>query len=379
MCFAAASADFMMAFLSLQFLNLVGYFMAGYSKERSVSTEAAVKFMVFGAASSVVLLYAVAVLFSVSGTLDIYAISAAMRAQPPTYVTSLMVIVLIYVSLSFYLGVFPMHLWVPDVLQGVPMPTAAFLALGLPAAGFSVLLRLFMAVFSSKGTEAQALWPFFGTGGWEEVLALASGATMLAGALLALRQSSAKRMLAGLVVSHLGLLLLGVLVLNENGIAAVLFNLTAQLFALVGVFCSLSFLYDRLGTDRLEHFGGVLYRAIPECVCLILFLACFVGFPPFPGFLGRFLLIGAAVREQWYFLAIIATLSTVIGIAAFLRLAHSLGGPIPDERVQGFESGGAITGQRMFLLLLLIPLGMMTLFAHAAIDWAHRSLQFQLW
>jgi NADH-quinone oxidoreductase subunit N len=326
----------------------------------------------------------VAVLFSVSGTLDIYSIPSSVGAQPAAYRSSLLIMVLLFLSLSFYLGMFPMHLWMPDVMQGVPLPTAAFLSLGLPAVGFSVLLRLLLVVFSAKGTEGHVAWPFYGEGGWSEVLALASGTTMLAGALVAMRQASAKRMMAGLVASHLGLLLMGALVLNADGISAVVFNLTAQLFALVGVFCSLSFLYDRLGTDRLEHFRGVLYRAIPECVCLILFLACFVGFPPFPGFLGRFLLIGAAVHEHWYVLAIVATISTVVSIAAFLRLATSLAGPIPDGRVRGFAaaSGTAAataTGQRAFLTLLLLPLIFLTLFAHSALQWVHQALQFQLW
>lgn len=375
MFIVASSADLLVVFLAFQFMNVLAYFMAGYGKKNIISTEASVKYLLFSVVSGAFFLYAVAILFSHTQTLNMYDMHDVLLNNPLPAATGLVVFVLLFLSLCFYFGAFPMYLWVPDVLQGAPTPATTFLALGVPAAGFAVALRFFIVVFSQPGV-AHYQWQILGNLNWTKIVALASGVTMMVGALLALRQQRAKRMLACLVVSHTGFMLMGLLVLDTVGVSALLYNLIVGLFSLVGLFAAFSFLFDHLGSDRLSDFRGVLLKALPESICLLLFLACFVGFPPFPGFIGKFVLIGAVVRDSWYGLSVLAILSLVLLVASFARLAYSLVGVQQSTRVEKLLPE---PGQRAFLFGLLVPVILLSFFADLVLSWAGDSLRFILW
>jgi NADH:ubiquinone oxidoreductase subunit 2 (subunit N) len=208
-----------------------------------------------------------------------------------------------------------------------------------------------------------------------------AGITMLVGGLLAVRQQSAKRMVGCLVVANTGFLLLGLLVLDQVGVAALLYNLVVDLFALMGSFYVLAFFYDELRSDRLENLRGMLGRAVPECICLVLFLLCLIGLPPTPGFIGKFALIGAVVRHQHPLLAAAAILSMTFSTAAVARLAYHLIGDFRGLAQIG-ATGSHFAGARqrqIFLLGLMVPMLMAGVFAEFVLSWAGRSLGFILW
>jgi NADH:ubiquinone oxidoreductase subunit 2 (subunit N) len=165
-------------------------------------------------------------------------------------------------------------------------------------------------------------------------------------------------------------------VLDEVGVAALLFNLLVQLFAVCGVYYVISLLVDELGTDRLEKLRGAVSCTVLESIVFILFLACIVGLPPLPGFIGKFALIGAAVRHEWYPLAILAILSMILGVAAIARIAYSLLGSVH----LGSNHSSTLTLTRsVHLAVLVVPLIIMAVFAEFFLSWAGQSLQFILW
>jgi NADH-quinone oxidoreductase subunit N len=376
MCIAASASDILLAFLVLQFMNILSYFMAAYSKRSILSTEAAVKHFAFGTVAGALFLFGIAILFASTHVMNIYDMHRALETTPLVRETSLVAFMLIFLALCFQLGAFPMYLWTPDVLQGAPTPVSAFLALGPRAAGFAMALRFFVVLFAQVPTS-NAQWPSSVAGlEWTQIVALVSGLTMMVGALLAYRQAGAKRLVAYLVVAETGFLLLGLLVLDEIGVSALLYNMVVELFALMGAFYVLSFLFDELKSDRLADMGGMLNRAVPESICLILFLSCIVGLPPMPGFIGKFTLIGAAVRHQWSFLALLAIVARTISVAAVARLSYSLVG---DFRVATPLVIPRAIERRVFLATLMAPLLMAGLFAELVIQWAGQSLRFILW
>ncbi|MBC7691261.1 MAG: NADH-quinone oxidoreductase subunit N [Methylotenera sp.] len=379
MCLIASAADLLLAFLCLQFLNGMSYILSAQRKLSVLSTEASFKHLAFGAVSAALLLYGVALLFAGTQSLNIYEMHRILSTTGLPNETALVVFILVFMALSFQFAAFPMHLWAPDVLEGAPTPVSAFISVGTRAAGFAFALRLIIVVFAQPAL-AQGEWQVLGHVDWTRIVALVSGITMVVGSLLAFRQNGAKRLVAYLVVAQSGYLLMGLLVLDEVGLSALLFNLVVELFALMGIFYILSFLFDEVGSDQLSALKGTLRRAVPECVALILFLACLVGIPPLPGFIGKFTLIGAAIRHEWNFLAALAILSSAIGAVAIARLAYSLVGDFKTQ-IENPTSTAIITGggHRALLVGLLLPMILLAVFAETVLSWAGQSIQFILW
>ncbi len=375
MCLVASAADSILIVLSVLFLNVISYFLSAYGRKSVLSTEAGVKFLSFGAVASALFLYALAILFAYTHSLNIYEMHRALIQNPLPPTVMLVVFMLSFLSLSFQLGVFPMHLLVPDVLEGSPTPVSAFLSMGARAAGFALTTRFIIAVFAQPGV-LRGHWQVLGAFDWTSMVSLVSGLTMLVGALLAFRQKGAKRLVSYLVVAESGFLLMGLLVLDELGIAALLYNLVIELFALFGSFYVLSFLVEELKSDRLEDLHGMLKRAVPECICLLVFLFCLVGSPPLPGFIGKFTLIGVAVRHQRFVLALAAIVSMVISAVSVSRLAYHLIGAFRET------SGAPVQpsfSRHSFLTLFVIPMTLVGLFADFVFSWAGQSLGFIFW
>ena len=385
MSIVASAADIMLAFLALQAVNLMAIFLAGYGKRSAPSAEAAVKFLAFGAVAGALLLYGFALLFSSAKGFNIYEIHKALVAAPLSRESMLAVFMLLFLALSFQIGAFPMHLWAPDVLEGAPTPSSAFLSFGTRAAGMAVALRFLIVMFAQPLGAAEGpaagQWQVLGAVDWSRIVALVSGLTMLVGSLLAVRQKAAKRMVGCLVVAQSGFLLMGLLVLDQVGVAALLYNLVVELFALMGTFYVLAYFFDELHSDRFEDLKGMLGRAVPECICLVLFLACLVGLPPMPGFIGKFALIGAVVRHHWPVLATIAIFATTLSTAAVARLTYYLIGDFRRyAQVGAAGSHFAVSRQRQSVLLgMMVPIVMIGVFAEFVFDWAGKSLGFILW
>ncbi len=375
MCLVASAADLTLIFLSLLFLNVIGYFLAAYGWRSLLSTEAAVKYLAFGAVATALLLYSLAILFAFTHTLNIYQMHKALELAPLSYNVMLVLFTLCFLAFSFQIGAFPMYLLVPDILEGAPTPVSAFLSFGARAAGFAAAIRFLIVVFAKPGT-APGQWEVLGQFDWTQIVSFVSGMTMLVGALLAFLQKGAKRLVGYLVVAETGFLLMGLLVLDQVGIAALLYNLVIELFALMGSFYLLSFIFDELKSDRLEDLKGMLKRAVPECVCLVIFLLCLVGSPPMPGFIGKFALIGVAIRHHRIVLAMIGIVSMVISTGAVIRLAFNLVGNFQES------TGPVMTAsfsRKAYLTILVVPMVLVGIFADFVFRWAGQSLGFIFW
>lgn len=375
MCLAASSADMLLAFLAMQCMNILAFFVAGYGKRSVLSVEAGVKFMIFSAVAGGFLLYGLSILFAHTHSLNIHEMHRALMAHPLSKEVMLVAFLLIFLAFGFQIAAFPMYFWAPDVLEGAPTPASSFLSFGTRAAGLAVALRFCIVVFAQPALSL-GQWQVLGPLEWTRIVGVVAGISMLVGSLLAFRQQGAKRMVACLLIAETGSLLLGLLVLDQVGVAAILYNLMIQLFALVGIFYVLSFLFDEVRSDRLEALRGMMGRAVPECICLVLFLFTLVGIPPMPGFIGKFTLIGAAVRHHWLLLAMIAIVSMGISTVAVARLAFGLAGTLRNTCTMPFAPSRQ---RQLFLAGVVVPMLLLGVFAEAVLDWAGKSLGFILW
>jgi NADH-quinone oxidoreductase subunit N len=376
MCIASSATDVLLAFLALQFLNVLGFLLAGFSKSSLRSTEAAIKHLTFGAVSAFLFLFAVAILFASTGTISIHEMHQLLVQNPLPREAALVVFMLLLLSLGFQMAAFPMSLASPDVIEGAPTPVSGFLSLAPRVAGFAVAIRFILVIFAQPALNP-GQWQVLGVLDWPKIAGLIAGLTMVSGALLALRQTSAKRLVAYLAVAESGFLLMGLLVLDQVGVAALLFNCLVQLFALIGSFTVLSHIHDEIKSDRLADLKGLSLQAVPESIALILFLSCLVGLPPLPGFVGKFTLVGAAIRHHWNALAALAILSSALATVGLARLAYSLVGDLRQLRVGAL--GAAVQPRRVFLAALFVPMVLVGIFAEPLLVWAAQSLRFILW
>lgn len=375
MCLAASATDLVLAFLAIQCVNILGYFIAGQGKNSIFSIEAAVKLMIFSAASGAFFLYGAALLFSATHTLNIYEMHEALVKVPLSHGSALIIFMMIFLSLSFQVAAFPMHFWAPDVIEGMPTPASSFLSIGTRAAGIAVALRVLIGVFA-KADSAGGQWQAMDALDWTQIVALISGITMVVGSLLAFRQKAAKRMVGCLIVAQSGFLLLGLLVLDQVGVSALLYSLVIELFAVVGIFYVLSYFVDQVGSDQFSGLGGMMGRAVPESMCLVFFLLSLVGVPPSPGFIGKFGLIQAVMSHHWVFLGIIAIFSMAISTIAVARFVYALSG---DLRLTLNSPLPSSKSRKIFLVALLSPIAIAGIWAQGLLDWVGKSLNFIFW
>ncbi len=379
MCLAASSADLIVLFLSLLCVNIVFSVLAAYGKRSVLSIEAGIKYLMFSVVSVGFLLFGIALIFAATKELNIYEIHRVLLVQAIDPKGMLVIFSFFFLAIGFQMAAFPFYLWAPDVIEGAPTPVSSFIILGSRGVGFAVLLRFVLVLLSVPTETGEGIGPlrhYIGDFDWPQILAQLSGFSMLVGAFLALRQKGAKRMVGCLAVSQTGFFLMGPLVLDQQGVAALMYNLVIEVFTLTGIFFVLAVFYDEMRSDRLADFKGVLGKAVPECICLILFLLCLVGVPPLPGFIGKFALVGSAVQHGWTALAGLAIVSMGVSTAAVARLIYAM---ISDYRKPvdvRLEFG--VRG-RLFLFSLMMPLVLSGGFAENFFQWAGKHLGSILW
>lgn len=294
-----SSSDGLVVFLGLEVLSVASYAMTGLKKRDRASSEAAAKYFLMGSFAGAFFVFGLAFVFGTSGGLDLVAGLAPAGAVG---------LALVLTSLFFKVAIAPFHMWAPDVYEGAPTPVAAFLTVVPKAAGLAVLLRITLPWLD----------PAAGRSVFGPVLSVAAVLTMFAGNLAALRQTNVKRMLAYSSIAHSGYLLVAVV---SRDASSLVFYLVAYLFMTVGAFGVLAAATGP-GTEHtaLEDFAGLGRRDPWLAAGLSLFLLSLAGFPPTAGFLAKFYVFGAAVREGHVALAIAAVLASLVSVAFYLKV-----------------------------------------------------------
>lgn len=375
---ASMATDLVLIFLALQLFNYASYFLMGYSRvilgKKLLTTEASVKFLYMSLLSVVFFLVGSIFLFVHTGSLNLSEIRQQVISGgvPPEVLYLSWACYLI--SVLFYIGAFPVFLWIADVLSGVTAPTALILAVGVPAVGIVVFIRVLFSIAVNSSGVNEGEFSLLSQYHWSEFVAFFSGVTMVLGGSLAFFQTRLKRLIAFLVVSQAGFYLSGFLIFDPRGISLLFYHLLTQSFALLGVYCAYSAIFDGTQKDELKDLGGLIRRAAPECIALLLFLGAFIGLPPLSGFVSKSLLVGEIVREEGYILASIAIGSNVIMVAAYAKLAYGLIG-----RSSVLSSAAFSVSRRPLLYFLVAPVLMLSVVPSWLMRWAEKSLSMILW
>lgn len=284
MLFAASANDFSLLFVSMELITVTFYVLTSFQRGRLVSLEAGVKYLIIGALSTAFTVYGIALIFGSAHTLK-FGELAAESAQLAGNKIFLCGLLLVLVGIGFKISAVPFQIWVPDVYQGAPTPTSAFLAVGSKAAGFVLLLRLLFTAVPDVTTQ------------WRNLLILMSGVTILYGNLCALPQRNVKRLLGYSSISHAGYMLLGVAALSASGQAAILYYLCGYLFTILAAFTVIALVMRHLDSEDISGFAGLSQRSPLLAATMALAMVSLGGIPPLAGFFGKFLLFRAILQE----------------------------------------------------------------------------------
>lgn len=304
----AASADLMMLFLAIETTSIPLYVLAGFVKGDDKSTESGIKYFLFGALTSAVMLYGFSLLYGFAGNTNLYSLAVALREGflSPWLIASMALLVL--VGFAFKISAVPFHFWSPDVYEGAPTPITAFISTASKAAGFAVLVRFMLAVFPA--IELQWTW----------ILAVMATATMTIGNLLALPQKNIKRLLAYSSVAHAGYAMIGLVALSTFGAASIVFYLAAYIITNLAAFAVVILFARTAGSDEIEDYAGLSRRSPGLALALMVALLSLGGMPPLAGFVAKVYVFAAAVESGWIWLAFVGVLNAIVGLYYYLTV-----------------------------------------------------------
>ena len=310
MMLMAAANDLMVFFLGLETMSIAVYVLTGMFRTDSRSSEAAMKYFLMGAFATGFLLYGIALIYGATGSTNLDLIADYLSGQPsewPLYLIGGGFLLLI--GFAFKVGAVPFHFWVPDVYEGAPTPITGFMSVAVKAAAFAAWARILLHKLSALDSD------------WLFPLWIITIATMTFGNLLAISQSSVKRMLAYSSIAHAGYLLIPIVVGAEWGGLPLLFYVLTYSFMTIGAFAVLSCLSER--DDRRENysdFAGLGFKRPFLGLAMSLFMLSLAGFPPLGGFAGKFYIFRAAVLSGHVGLAIIGVLNSLLSVIYYLRV-----------------------------------------------------------
>lgn len=325
MMLLVGSKDLLMIYLAFETMGILSYLLVGIKFRDIRSGEAALKYVLYGAFTSGIMLFGFSLVFGLTGTTDIFEISRqiALAAQNPQSRLLLRLAVIFFlVGLLFKIASFPFHFWCPDVYEGAPTPIAAFLSIGPKAAGFILIIRLFYPLFATA-QGGDAFEPIYGFD-WPLMLALVSAATMTLGNLAAIHQSNLKRLLAYSSIAHAGYLLMGIATLSDLGLRGVVFYLVVYLFMNLGAFAVVGYVAGAGGSEDIRSYRGLGRKSPLICVAMTVFLFSLIGLPPFAGFVGKVYLFAAVISNKIYWLAVVAAINTVVSLYYYLRIVKAM-------------------------------------------------------
>ena len=324
MMWMASARDLAGAFVALELVTITFYILVAYMRRNVGSLEAGVKYLILGALSTGFLVYGIAWIYGATGTLSLPGIgeligNAGASSDPINRTALLFGVALVMVGLGFKMGAVPMQVWIPDVYQGAPTPTTAFLSVGSKAAGFILTLRFLEPFLASELTRGPVL----------ALLLILACATLLFGNLAAIPQTNFKRLLAYSSIAHAGFLLLALaawqpLAAELSSAKVVSFYLATYLLMTLGVFFVLAQVRIQRDGESIADFNGLGKTNPPLALALTVLLAALAGLPLTAGFIGKFFVFCLAVQAHLWWALAIATIAAGAGFYYYFKVIRAM-------------------------------------------------------
>lgn len=268
----ASANNMLMVYIGVETLSILSYVMASFKKNDERSSEAGLKYALYGGISAGIMLFGMSHIFGVLGTIQFTGMAANIaKLNTQQLVILLPSFVLFFVGLGYKIAAVPFHMWSPDVYEGSPTPVTTFFAIVPKMAGITALVRVTFIFFATQSPVKTA---------WIMLLMAVAALTMTVGNVTAIGQKSIKRMLAYSSISHAGVMLCGLVVVNEIGVRSIVFYGITYLFMTLVAFYITSIVQDKYGNDHFERFTGLAYRYPFMAVIMAVVMFSLTGLPP---------------------------------------------------------------------------------------------------
>jgi len=313
--------SFLTLYLGLELMSLSLYALVAAQRDEAMPSEAAMKYFVLGALASGFLLYGMSMIYGATGTLAIDQVTQALAGNPQNKTLLVFGLVFVVSAIAFKLGAVPYHMWVPDVYQGAPTAMTLLIGTAPEFAAFAMMLRL-LAV-SLAGAEID----------WQQMLVVLSVLSMTIGHIVAIAQTNLKRMLAYSTIANMGYVLMGFLAADNTGYSAAMFYMLSYVLTSLPSW-GIILLLSRKGfeSDRLEDLKGLNARSPWWAFMMLLAMFSLAGLPPTVGFYAKLLVLQAAVKAGFLWLAVVGVVAALIGAFYYLRIVKLMYFDEPAER-----------------------------------------------
>lgn len=361
----AASADLIMLYVALETASISSYILAGYATEDRKSAEAGMKYFVYGAFATSVMLYGMSLIYGITTQTNLYVVGSmvinASSIPAEANAVLLLAAVLVVAGFGFKVSAVPFHFWTPDIYEGAPTPFVGFVSTASKAAGFSVFLRVFSAgIFGAP--DSSSMW-------WAMLVAMAI-ITMTLGNFVAIFQKNIKRMLAYSSIAQAGYALIGLVTMSPDGSGATMFYLLMYLFTNIALFGVVMLVDQASGSVDLEAFNG-LSRRSPHLALVMLFaLLSLSGIPPTAGFFGKFFIFKAAVDAGLWWLALIGILNAFVALYYYLNVVKYMYLYRSEDEDKAIPVSRAVKVALAVLTFFVLYLGV---FAGPAFEWTREA------
>jgi NADH-quinone oxidoreductase subunit N len=368
---ASSGTDLISIYLAMEFLSITSYVLAGYLRDDKKSSEAGLKYFLYGAVASAVMLYGMSLLYGATGTTNLSQIARLLTmGGESTEWLAVAAMIPLLAGFGFKIVLAPFHQWAPDTYEGAPTPVTAFLSVGSKAAGFAILMRVLLT----------ALPAFRWNVGWMAFLMALSIISMALGNLIALRQTNIKRMLAYSSIAQAGYIAIGFICLVGVegaflGINGSLFYLFAYLFTNLAVFSGVIAFESATDSCEIADYRGLVRRSPVIAGVMLVGLLSLAGIPGTAGFLGKFFVFGSAIQfntAQTLTLAIVGVITSVIAAFYYLNVVRQMFFEPADEDA---EPVVVPVGLKVGLALTAVAIIVIGLYPQPFVELATKSIQ----
>ena len=369
-----SSVDIIMLYVSIEVVSIMSFILAAYLKLDTRSNEAGLKYVIYGAFSSGVMLFGLSIVYGLTGSTSYFDIQESIFSMDSSANPALiMALLMIFAGFGYKISSVPFHFWTPDVYEGSPTTITAYLSVAPKAAGFAMIIRFFHQIFSDSialaGTELGSTdLP------WPEIIGVLAVVTMTMGNLVAIQQDSIKRMLAYSSIAHAGYMMLALPVISMEAIESIMIYLFVYVFMNLGAFFIVITVKNKTGGETFNDYKGLGWKMPVIGSLMTLFMLSLTGLPPTAGFVGKLYifktLVGAGSDFLW--LVVAGGINSVISLYYYFHVVKVMF--LDGERSEKLSYPPSL----MFGLMVFtaIPSLLLGLYWNPLASWVKDSLVF---
>jgi NADH-quinone oxidoreductase subunit N len=370
-----STVDLIMVYLSIEIVSIMSFVLAGYLKQNTRSNEAGLKYVVYGAFSSGIMLFGLSYIYGLTGSTNYFEIQHAIANLDASANTALiMATIMMLVGFGYKVSAVPFHFWTPDVYEGAPTTITAFLSIAPKAGAFAMMIRFFNQVLADGGAMGGLDASSLESLPWANIMSLLAVITMTLGNIVAIQQNNIKRMLAYSSIAHAGYMLLAMPVMSGDSIYAIMIYLVMYLFMNLGAFFVVIAVKNKTGGETFDDYKGLGWEMPMIGVAMTIFMVSLTGLPPTAGFIGKFYIFASLIKGggQFYWLVLIGGINSVVSLYYYLRVVKVMF--FEGERSETILQPPTIMA--VMILATAIPTVILGIYWTPVADWVQNSLTF---